>query len=250
MEVHLPKPMNSWREFAGEVGIIVLGVLIALGAEQVAVSFHQSTELREAEHAMRSELRDDNLPQAFTRAAIFHCYDGELDAIKAAVESGDREKFLALAKAYNPVYRTWDDEAWKAALASQVLVRAGSNRMIDWSTPYIVIALLSETAKQETDDLFPLWAGLSGEGPISATQQDHLLQVISALKGYNGEMSVSSLIFMDLLGQRGLTLTAEERRALLAEASQKYGSCVKDPSTERLNTKSQLSYVNDALGND
>ena len=36
MHFHLPKPLHGWREFAGEVGIIVIGVLIALGAQQVA----------------------------------------------------------------------------------------------------------------------------------------------------------------------------------------------------------------------
>ena len=30
MHVPLPKPLHGWREFAGEVGIIVLGVIIAL----------------------------------------------------------------------------------------------------------------------------------------------------------------------------------------------------------------------------
>ena len=33
MYVQLPKPLHGWRQFAGEVGIIVLGVLIALGAQ-------------------------------------------------------------------------------------------------------------------------------------------------------------------------------------------------------------------------
>lgn len=32
---HLPKPLHGWREFLGEEGIIVFGVLIALGAEQI-----------------------------------------------------------------------------------------------------------------------------------------------------------------------------------------------------------------------
>ena len=32
MHIHLPKPLHGWRAFVGEVGIIVLGVLIALGA--------------------------------------------------------------------------------------------------------------------------------------------------------------------------------------------------------------------------
>ena len=39
MHFHLPKPLHGWREFAGEVGIIVLGVLIALGAEQLIQTF-------------------------------------------------------------------------------------------------------------------------------------------------------------------------------------------------------------------
>jgi hypothetical protein len=28
MHFHLPKPLHGWRAFAGEVGIIVVGVLI------------------------------------------------------------------------------------------------------------------------------------------------------------------------------------------------------------------------------
>ena len=40
MHVHLPKPLHGWREFLGEVGIIVVGVLIALGAEQVVETLH------------------------------------------------------------------------------------------------------------------------------------------------------------------------------------------------------------------
>ena len=48
MHFHLPRPLHGWREFAGEVGIIVLGVLIALGAEQVLSSIHDRSEARHA----------------------------------------------------------------------------------------------------------------------------------------------------------------------------------------------------------
>src|SRR6185437_402953 len=102
MHFHLPKPLHGWRAFAGEVGIIVLGVLIALGAEQVVESVHQRAEIRDAEGAMVAELRDDNLPQAYTRAAVYNCYAGQLDAIDAAVASGDRAKVVELARAYQP----------------------------------------------------------------------------------------------------------------------------------------------------
>jgi len=44
MHFHLPKPLHGWREFAGEVGIIVLGVLIALGLGQVAQAWNERSK--------------------------------------------------------------------------------------------------------------------------------------------------------------------------------------------------------------
>lgn len=250
MRFHFFRPLHGWREFIHEIVIVVLGVLLALAGAQAVENFHQRAQLRDAEDAMTSELRDDNLPQAFTRAAVYNCYSGQLDGIEAAAASGDRARFLALAKAYHAVFRTWDDEAWKAALASQVLVNSGSKRMISWSTPYIVIPLMSQVTKQESDEMAQLQARLGGQGPIATTQQDRVFQIISMLRLHNDEMSVSSLFFMDLVSrQSGLTLTPASKRALLAEARQKYGSCVREPSPERLNPKSQLSYANGALGN-
>ena len=34
MDIHKPKPWRGWPEFLKEIGTIVIGVLIALGAEQ------------------------------------------------------------------------------------------------------------------------------------------------------------------------------------------------------------------------
>jgi len=56
MHVHLPKPLHGWREFAGEVGIIVLGVLIALGAEQAIQAIHSQREVAQFRSAVDLEL--------------------------------------------------------------------------------------------------------------------------------------------------------------------------------------------------
>ena len=40
MEIHRPKAVHSWRELLKEIGIIVIGVVIALGAEQAVESLH------------------------------------------------------------------------------------------------------------------------------------------------------------------------------------------------------------------
>jgi hypothetical protein len=55
MHFHLPKPLHGWREFLGEVGIIVIGVLLALTAEQVVEAWHWRNEAREFRHAVDRE---------------------------------------------------------------------------------------------------------------------------------------------------------------------------------------------------
>ncbi|QNN66944.1 hypothetical protein H9L13_09850 [Sphingomonas lutea] len=50
------KPINGWRVFWGEVGIIVLGVLIALGAQQLASDWDDRRRARESLAAVEAEL--------------------------------------------------------------------------------------------------------------------------------------------------------------------------------------------------
>jgi hypothetical protein len=246
MHFLLPKPLHGWREFSGEVGIIVIGVLIALGAQQVVSRFDDRAELRDAEAAMVSELRDDDLPQAYTRAAIYNCYAQQIDSIEKAVASGDRERVLSLAKAYKPVVRTWDDEAWKAALASQVLVHSGSKRMLGWSTAYVMIPELGKTAEAEQEQLPHLRSNLSGTGSLSPDQQDRLFDTVSVVRGNNRAMSGESLVLIKFVGDIGLKLSEAQKHALLGDARKKFGGCVSEPSPERMNLQTQLPTASDA----
>ena len=81
MHFHLPKPLHGWREFAGEVAIIVLGVMIALGAEQVVEQWHWRGEVREADQRMRDDMRFD-LAVASERFAIDPCLRPRLGELR------------------------------------------------------------------------------------------------------------------------------------------------------------------------
>ncbi len=59
MQFHLPKPMHGWRAFTGEVGIIVVGVLIALAAQQVVETLHWRSEVAGYRSAVRREVALD-----------------------------------------------------------------------------------------------------------------------------------------------------------------------------------------------
>lgn len=56
MDIHKPKPVHSLREFFAELGVIVLGVLIALAAEQTVEALHWRHEVADAREAMGHEI--------------------------------------------------------------------------------------------------------------------------------------------------------------------------------------------------
>jgi hypothetical protein len=56
MDIRKPKPFHGWQELAREIGVIVIGVLIALGAEEGVRWLHQRAEVADAREALRSEI--------------------------------------------------------------------------------------------------------------------------------------------------------------------------------------------------
>src|SRR4051794_2283493 len=157
MHLHLPKPLHGWRALAGEVGIIVIGVLIALGAEQLVEAWHWRAQATEARTALRDEIGRDNLPQAYTRLAIAPCLSAKLDQLDPALAAHmERREFLALAQSYRPPNRGWDDEAWKAVIGTGVLSHGGPDELISWSKPYRIIVGMRPQNQAEADDAIDL----------------------------------------------------------------------------------------------
>ena len=87
MHFHLPKPLHGWREFVGEVGIIVLGVLIALGAEQAVEGVHDRFVAGESRHNVREEVAF-NLGFWRSRLEQSPCIASRLSQLSKIVERG------------------------------------------------------------------------------------------------------------------------------------------------------------------
>lgn len=80
MHFHLLKPLHGWRAFAGEVGIIVVGVLIALAAEQLAETVRDRQKAAEARAEIRAEIAQD-LGLMAVRLRTDDCVKKRLDEI-------------------------------------------------------------------------------------------------------------------------------------------------------------------------
>jgi hypothetical protein len=90
MHFHLPKPLHGWREFVGEVGIIVIGVLIAIGAEQVVETIHGNAQVREFRGAVADELAYDlgSYKQRLMLGPCVRARLAELDHVIASDRAG------------------------------------------------------------------------------------------------------------------------------------------------------------------
>lgn len=158
MHFHLPKPLHGWREFAGEVGIIVIGVLIALGAEQVVEDWRWHQRIHDAEASMSRELGDDDGAQAYARLAVAPCIRQHLDAVEQSLIA-ERDKGMPFIspKVSTPPFRTWDNDAWRAAVSSGVTSHMTTGKAYDWSSPYALIGDMDQGAMREFTD----WAELT-----------------------------------------------------------------------------------------
>ena len=83
------RPAKGWRAFIGEVGIIVLGVLLALGAQQVAETVNQRREAAETRAALTNEVQE-TLAILELRNLAQPCIDRRLKELRAIVDQWGR----------------------------------------------------------------------------------------------------------------------------------------------------------------
>ena len=89
MDIHKPKAWHGGAEFLKEIGTIVIGVLIALGAEQTVEWVHVRTQVGEARAALRDEIGRDVMFAA-EAAEEDHCIDAWLGLVAAWAKGGPR----------------------------------------------------------------------------------------------------------------------------------------------------------------
>lgn len=102
MHIHLPKSLHGWKEFANEIFVIVIGVLIALGFEQVVEEVHWMHKVEDGEDRLAQELKGNYL-NAAKNIVYTPCVLTQLDRI--------RDKLLDPASPPLPVDRFGDNDA-------------------------------------------------------------------------------------------------------------------------------------------
>lgn len=114
----ISNPLRGWRSFVGEVGIIVLGVLIALGAQQIAGNREQQLRADVSLAAVREELAMD-MAAYDERTLQQPCITRRLEEMTGILSDARRTRHLPIIKGLGesiarPTLRT----AWEEASQS------------------------------------------------------------------------------------------------------------------------------------
>jgi hypothetical protein len=185
MHVHLPKPLRGWREFLKEVGIIVLGVLIALGAEQVVESIHWHAKVADARQELRYEV-GHNLALMNWRNSMSGCVDRRLDQLSAALNLASRSGRLPpLGAIGSPLGGTFPTAVWQSQVSAETATHFSAVELGSIGRIYRYIEIARDIAMEESRAWRSL-NGLVGPGrPADAVTIDRFVDALVAARRFN-----------------------------------------------------------------
>lgn len=200
----IPTPRDGWRMFAGEVGVIVLGVLLALGAQQVAENLQMRSEVREFRRTIDHEI-GLNLFVYEVRNRGSACNVRRIRELLRWVKEAKDGEPLPKIRAYSPSalvpYRSaWDSRDGKVFAYVPAKARQKYAEFYD--------ELDGNTARLEEE--WEAWRAIKGyelAGPISIDDRRTLYRQLAMALGVDqtwaGNMPVSKKI-ADELGVKSI----------------------------------------------
>lgn len=186
MMFQMPKPRHGWRAFGGEVGIIVVGVLIALGAQQLAEDWQARSRTRASIAAVEAELA--------TNAGVFEertiqqsCEERRLAEMRALISAARTTRLLPrITGIGKSVSRPTLRAAWEEAQDSEVLDRWPRQDRITVATLYSQQAPSDALTLRETQQWLRLESMMQMmAGPVTEGDLALLADVIADLTFYS-----------------------------------------------------------------
>jgi hypothetical protein len=256
MHVHLPKALHGWRELAKEVGIIVLGVLIALGFEQLVQMWHWHEQVRTTRSALISEIGYSAL-WAEERIAAERCLRDRILHLTAELKDGNsnwtgdpavlgepRSPIGAsiatgLPLVYRAPHRPWLSDEWQIAKSSGIIDHMDRDEARNLEFIYREITQL-QSLQEEESSLEPQISFLSFSQALQPQSRVQALIALSRLDYLNAMQAQSSNQMLRIarshrlalrqisIGPRTMTFEAA-RNQVVGALRERYGNCVAEP---------------------
>jgi hypothetical protein len=136
MDIHKPKPWQGWPEFLKEIGTIVIGVLIALGAEQAVEWVHWRHEVEAERGSLLNEARN-NLGAVAYRRTESACIGRRLADLEEIFRRQEQGRPLAIrAPLTTPPLDIESTSSWEIAVSGQALGHMPRKEKLSFSNAF------------------------------------------------------------------------------------------------------------------
>ena len=203
MRVKLPKPLHGWRAFAGEVGIIVLGVLIALGAQQLVEDWQWRRETAATREALGREAAD-NLSAALQRSQQQPCVEQRLKEIAAIFAAHKAGSPIHIRRPIGrPVSYYGRTDTWQVEIASQSLSHMPLDEKIAFAKAFGDYENLNAVLRLEQDSWLRLNV-LNSPDALEAGDWPPLRQAYAQAQSLGARLKIitADVLASTTLGQR------------------------------------------------
>lgn len=237
------RPRDGWRVFAGEVGVIVLGVLIALAAQQAVDEWRWSKEVARTKADLDKEILL-NVALGAERVAINPCLTGRLGELGKKLAGSDGQwaanpyrtgRSLAATSwqwsmplAYRAPLRSFLSDSWEQAKATGLLLHMNPDEVARYSSIYDAVADLRELNKEEWRAI-PELSFLAFDGRLDPVLRERGLSRVAVLDTYNATIVLVANQLanaaQELDGRMSATVIDDSRQSLVNQRALR-GSCV------------------------
>jgi hypothetical protein len=234
MDVHKPKPVHGWRDFATEIVTIVIGVVIALGGEQIVEQIHWRGQLAQARAEMRDELHSSAYA-AYERLVVAPCLSARLTKLRGELLSASAEwpgdmlvqghaSDGGIPPAYIAPWRQWTSQAYDALLASGAAGHMTAKEMLAYSRVYSIVREMRMTGDAEQSSVGRL-ADLSTKMTLPEGAKEDFLEALADARQDNRRARTLAEEMLAPMADLGLALPTSERQGLITQMQAIFGAC-------------------------
>ena len=216
MEIHKPKPVHNWRELLTEIGVVVIGVCIALAAEQAAEWVHWRNQVADARQDIATEMAF-NVQGAIIRLKEQACVERRLDELGKILDTASGSGSLPPVGIISaPILRQWNSGVWESVLAAQVASHFPREDLSRLAGSYNFVQLANSEHISETE----VWGKLSAiAGPgrrLDAASDAELRKELSLARQFERNLAGIALNILSSVKAQNLPYSRSELAAIAA----------------------------------
>jgi len=202
MDFKTIKPLHGWRAFFGEVGVVLLGVLLALGAQQIVQDVQMRSDVREFRRTIDHEIAL-NLFTYEVRGRQIRCVSQRIAELRSWLDKARVGAQVSPIHAGGPMILTQYRSAWDNRDA-QVFNHLPSDVRQKYAEFYDEVANNSVQLQQESGYWRQLWP-YAEPGPISLQDRRIIRTTLALVENRNRDVQANFEVSRKIASAVGVT---------------------------------------------